>query len=182
VYLPSALDRKYPAAGIEWGWQYVFPAQRLSRDPRSDRLRRHHMDESGLQKAVRTAEKLAGITVPVGCHTFWHRFATRLLERGYDIRTVQKLLGHADVTTTMTYTHVLQRGPLAVPSPLDGSDARDRGEPILVRDDADNRLLPYTPNLSSRGRIMPMLTLRLPDVTLSPAGRPAAVLPVAGSA
>ena len=119
VYLPSALDRKYPAASTEWGWQYVFPAERRSRDPRTAILRRHHIDESGLQKAVRAAAKLARIAQPVGCHTFRHSFATRLLEQGYDIRTVQELLGHADVKTTMVYTHVLNRGGRAVRSPLD---------------------------------------------------------------
>ncbi len=119
VYLPSALDRKYPGAARDWGWQYVFPAQRQSRDPRSDRLRRHHVDPSGLQKAVRAAALLAGIVPPVGCHTFRHSFATRLLEQGYDIRTVQELLGHADVKTTMIYAHVLNRGGRAVRSPLD---------------------------------------------------------------
>jgi integron integrase len=119
VFLPGALDRKYPSASTGWGWQYVFPAQRLSKDPRSGRVGRHHVDESGLQKAVRTAARLAGLVTPVGCHTFRHSFATRLLEQGYDIRTVQELLGHADVKTTMIYTHVLNRGPFAVRSPLD---------------------------------------------------------------
>ena len=119
VYMPYALQRKYPTASREWGWQYVFPAERRRRDPRSHILRRHHIDESGLQKAVRAAAKLAGISQPVGCHTFRHSFATRLLEQGYDIRTVQELLGHADVKTTMIYTHVLNRGGRAVRSPLD---------------------------------------------------------------
>lgn len=119
VYLPMALARKYPAASTEWAWQYVFPAQRQSRDPRTAALRRHHIDESGLQKAVRAAAKRAGIPSPVSCHTFRHSFATRLLEQGYDIRTVQELLGHADVRTTMIYVHVLNRGPLAVRSPID---------------------------------------------------------------
>ena len=119
VFLPTALDRKYPAASTEWGWQYVFPAQRRSVDPRSGVERRHHVAESGLQKAVRASAQLAQLTQPVGCHTLRHSFATRLLEQGYDIRTVQELLGHADVKTTMIYTHVLNRGPLAVRSPLD---------------------------------------------------------------
>jgi len=118
VYLPNALARKYPNAEREWGWQYVFPSARLSVDPRSGIVRRHHLDESGLQKAVREAARRAGITKPVGPHTFRHCFATHLLEAGYDIRTVQELLGHKDVRTTMIYTHVLQRGGMAVRSPL----------------------------------------------------------------
>lgn len=119
VYLPYALERKYPNAAREWGWQYVFPAATLSVDPRSGVTRRHHMDESGLQKAVRAAAQKAGITKPVSCHTLRHSFATHLLEAGYDIRTVQELLGHKDVRTTQIYTHVLNRGPLGVRSPLD---------------------------------------------------------------
>jgi integron integrase len=119
VYLPDALERKYPNASREWIWQYVFPSDRLSVDPRTGVVRRHHLDESGLQKAVRQAAQQAGINKPVGPHTFRHSFATHLLENGYDIRTVQELLGHKDVKTTMIYTHVLQRGGLAVHSPLD---------------------------------------------------------------
>ncbi len=119
VYLPDALERKYPNACTEWGWQYVFPADNLSKDPRSGILRRHHIHESSLQKAVRAAAKVAGLTKPVSPHTFRHSFATHLLESGYDIRTVQELLGHKDVKTTMIYTHVLNRGPLGVRSPLD---------------------------------------------------------------
>jgi integron integrase len=119
VYLPYALERKYPGADRDWRWQYVFPSDRLSPDPRSGWVRRHHMDESGLQKEVRRAARAAGIQKPVGCHTFRHSFATHLLESGYDIRTVQELLGHKDVKTTMIYTHVLNRGGLAVRSPLD---------------------------------------------------------------
>lgn len=119
VYLPYALERKYPNANREWGWQYVFPSNRLSVDPLSGVIRRHHLDESGLQKAIRHAARLAGIAKPVGPHTLRHCFATHLLEAGYDIRTVQELLGHKDVKTTMIYTHVLQRGGMAVRSPLD---------------------------------------------------------------
>lgn len=118
VYLPYALERKYPNAR-EWAWQYAFPSERLSVDPRSGVVRRHHQDESGLQKAVRQAAQRAGIPKPVGPHTFRHSFATHLLENGYHIRTVQELLRHKDVKTTMIYTHVLKRGGLAVRSPLD---------------------------------------------------------------
>jgi integron integrase len=119
VYLPDALERKYPGASREWIWQYVFPSDHLSVDPRSGETRRHHLDESGLQKAVRRAAMAAGLDKRVTCHTFRHSFATHLLENHYDIRTVQELLGHKDVRTTMIYTHVLQRGGLAVRSPLD---------------------------------------------------------------
>ncbi|RIK34214.1 MAG: integron integrase [Chloroflexi bacterium] len=119
VYLPYALARKYPNAAREWRWQYLFPAERLSVDPRSNTIRRHHMDEGGLQKAVRCAAQAANIDKHVTPHTLRHSFATHLLEAGYDIRTVQELLGHKDVKTTMIYTHVLSKGPLAVRSPLD---------------------------------------------------------------
>jgi integron integrase len=120
VYLPYSLEKKYPNAPREWAWQYVFPAKGISLDPRSNVLRRHHADESGLQKAVRAAARLADLANNrVSCHTFRHSFATHLLQSGYDIRTVQELLGHKDVKTTMIYTHVLQRGGLAVRSPLD---------------------------------------------------------------
>jgi len=119
VYLPYALARKYPNADREWIWQYVFPSKRLSVDPRTGIVRRHHISESSLQKAVREAARRAGINKRVTCHTLRHSFATHLLQNGYDIRTVQELLGHKDVRTTMIYTHVLQRGGLAVRSPLD---------------------------------------------------------------
>ncbi|MBW2173836.1 MAG: tyrosine-type recombinase/integrase, partial [Deltaproteobacteria bacterium] len=119
AYLPFALERKYPNADQEWIWQYVFPASKLSTDPRTGIVRRHHISESGLQKAVKRAAVQARIDKRVTCHTFRHSFATHLLESGYDIRTVQELLGHKDVKTTMIYTHVLNRGGLAVRSPLD---------------------------------------------------------------
>jgi integrase len=119
VFLPEALAHKYPGADREWGWQYVFPSDRLSTDPRSGVVRRHHLHESTLQKAVREAARVVGLAKAVHPHTFRHSFATHLLEDGYDLRTVQELLGHKDVRTTQIYTHVLNRGGRAVRSPLD---------------------------------------------------------------
>jgi len=119
VVLPSALDRKFPHAAAEWAWQFVFPAGRICRDPRFGPPSRYHLHETVIQRAVTEAARRAGLTKRVSCHTFRHSFATHLLEAGYDIRTVQELLGHADVSTTMVYTHVLNRGGLGVKSPLD---------------------------------------------------------------
>jgi len=119
VYLPYALERKYPNASLEWGWQYVFPSKGVSKDPRTEEVRRHHIHENNLQKAVKTAVRLVGITKPVNVHTFRHSFATHLLEANHDIRTVQELLGHKDVSTTMIYTHVLNKPGISIKSPLD---------------------------------------------------------------
>jgi len=119
TFLPYALERKYPNALKEFAWQYIFPASIRSVDPVSKRTKRHHLDATVLQKAIRYAAQLVNINKPVTPHTFRHSFATHLLQNGYDIRTVQELLGHKDVKTTMIYTHVLQRGGLAVKSPLD---------------------------------------------------------------
>jgi integron integrase len=119
VYLPYALDRKYPNAEREWNWQYVFPGRSLSKDPRSGIIRRHHLDQSAINRAIKQAVRKTEITKNVSAHTFWHSFATHLLQRGTDIRTIQSLLGHADLQTTMIYTHVLQQGGAGVVSPLD---------------------------------------------------------------
>ncbi len=120
VHLPFALARKYPRAGYEWPWQYVFPSKHRSIDPKDGTIRRHHLDDSVLQRAVKEAGRAAGIDKRVSCHTVRHSFATHLLHNGYDIRTVQELLGHSDVSTTMIYTHVLNKSGRGVVSPLDG--------------------------------------------------------------
>jgi len=119
VYLPHALSRKYPNAEKQFNWQYLFPSRSLSKDPRSGVIRRHHLDPSPVNKAIKTAVGTAGIRKRITAHTFRHSFATHLLERGTDIRTIQALLGHKDVATTMIYTHVLQQGGHGVLSPLD---------------------------------------------------------------
>jgi len=138
VSLPFALARKYPQAGTQWGWQYLFPSGALSRDPYTGLAVRHHLHEKAIQRAVQAAVRKAGLSQPASCHTLRHCFATHLLEDGYDIRTVQELLGHADLRTTMVYTHVMGKGAGGVRSPLDReSEARGPApapRPLLVRD------------------------------------------------
>jgi len=131
VELPDALARKYPRAPYEWGWKFVFPSYRRSVDPRTGAIRRHHLYENYLIRGVKQAARAAGITKHVSCHTLRHSFATHLLAGGYDIRTVQELLGHSDVSTTMVYTHVLNKGGRGVKSPLDSGGT---GQPPVARD------------------------------------------------
>jgi integrase len=137
VELPYAIARKYPNAAREWGWQWVFPATRFYRDRETGERRRHHLHESVLQRAVKEAVRAAGIVRPASCHTLWHSFATHLLEDGCDIRTIQELLGHSDVKTTMIYTHVLNRGGRGVRSPLDQGGGRGFQSRGLRRGDED---------------------------------------------
>jgi integron integrase len=129
VFLPNALERKYPGAARAWAWQYVFPASAFSIDPRSGETRRHHIAEKNLQNAVKLGIRAAGIQKAASCHTFRHSFATHLLESGYDIRTVQELLGHKNVATTMIYTHVLNKPGLAIRSPLDEQEGNKFSPP-----------------------------------------------------
>ena len=126
---PDAIEPKSARAPWDWGWRWIFPPTRFYRDPHSRRLRRHHLHESVIQRAVLQAVRDAGIVKPASCHTLRHSFATHLLEVGYDIRTIQELLGHADVKTTMMYTHVMNRGGCGVRSPLEAIHSRRVGEP-----------------------------------------------------
>lgn len=158
VQMPDALDRKYPKAGEEWAWMWVFPAKRLSIDPRSGIRRRHHATESSVQRAVKAASILARLSKPVGCHTLRHSFATHLLERGTDLRSVQELLGHNSVETTQIYTHVMSKPGFGVRSPLDdGTTLHEDPVPYQLRLEApdDRRTLSKPPPEEPPYRLLP---------------------------